>query len=1231
MRRRLNFKSLVCFSLLLIYPEVKVLADAIDWPTLSFTQVVTNTFSHPTVISHAGDTSGRLFVVEQPGRVWIVQSNNVLAPPFLDISNRVMSTGAEQGLLGLAFPPGFSTNNHFYVDYTRRTDGSIVISRFSLTATNSSVADTNSEQIIMIISKPTPPTTYNNHNGGQLAFGPDGYLYIGVGDGGSEGDPLNNGQKTNTPLAKLLRIDVESGVSPYAIPTNNPFVANTNFPPETWAWGLRNPWRFSFDRLKGDLYIGDVGQGKYEEIDFQSASSAGGQNYGWRIMEGISNNIVPGGFTNFSALTLPVAAYSHVILPTDLGGAVIGGYVYRGPSVPRMDGVYFYGDFMAGWIWGLKQAGTNWQNLALLSAGFGISHFMISTFGEDDQGHLYLADYYTGKIYQVQDSLQVWTPTFSPPSGINNSNTVTVSCVTTGAVIHYTSNGIDPTTSDPGITSGGTIQVATGVTNKLRAFRSDLTASAVATAIFTNKVGTPLFSPPGSAVTNGTLVSISTITPGATVYYTTNGTTPTAASLLYSAPITIVQGMTLEALGIESGYSNSTVATATYSIAAAATPVFNPPSGPITNGTPITITCSSPSSTIYYTVNGTTPTTNSPVYSAPVVINGGTTLNAFAVATAFVSSSVRSVFYQLVQTATPVFNPASGPITYGTNVSISCATPGSTIYYTLDGSIPTMSSQIYSNPVIITGDTNLSAYAVTPGYLDSAVQSTLYTLIQAATPIFSPFQGPLTNLSMISISCATSNSLIRYTLDGSNPDTASPIYSSPLPFSGPVTLSARSYASHFDPSGVAAEFYGLLNMENYVVTTFAGGSAAGFTNAARALARFSNPQGICIDNFGNFYVADSGNNAVRKISTSGQVTTVGTNGGFSGPTGVCVDSVGNVYVADSGNCNRVCKIDTNDNVTVFANVTVCGPGIGNFGPGLWQLTLGPDGDIYIGYWARVDKITPNGTVIGLAGTGCNCAGGWGLNVGPGVDAETNVYSATGGNLWITTPDGSTVLFAGGNSGFSDGPRLLAGFYSLQDVVVDSSTNFFLSDNTRIRKLRSDWVDTLAGTGVAGYRNGRGSVAQFNGAAGLCVDTNGNIYVADSGNNCIREISPDTYGIGIPDWWQLAHYGHIGIDPNADPDHDGMSNFEEFWAGTDPLNANSILAINPTSVVINGSVQIRWQTVTGKTYTVQYSSDLISWYNIGNSVLGDSSIATVNDPSPISQNGKRYYRVAILSF
>jgi glucose/arabinose dehydrogenase len=1121
LNRATVFSLFLTFTLGVAHP---LFADSrqVDWPLLSFTPAAASTFNHPVVITHGGGNSGRLFVVEQAGRIWIVQSNNVLTQPFLDISGRVLSVGAEQGLLGLAFPPGFSTNNHFYVDYTRHPDGAVVISRFFLTATNSNIADTNSEQVMLIIPKP-----YNNHNAGQLAFGPDGYLYIGVGDGGSEGDPLNNGQKTSTLLGKLLRIDVESGVSPYAVPPTNPFVGNTNYAPEIWALGLRNPWRFSFDRLTGDLYIGDVGQNQYEEIDFQPAGSAGGQNYGWRIMEGDSIYITPPGFTNFSALTLPVAVYSHSSLPAYGDAAVIGGYVYRGPSVPRMDGVYFYGDFINGWIWGLKQVGTNWQNLVLVNPGYSYpaTNFSISTFGEDDQGGLYLADYYRGIIYQIHDSLQAWPPMFFPTNGIINSNTVVVTCITTNAEIHYTSNGVDPTLSDPFVVSGATIQVSNGTTNKLRAFRADLSPSAVASAVFKFQVGTPVFSPPQGPITNNTPVSISTATPGAVIYYTINGTTPTTNSSTYSGPLMLSGGMTVEAFGVATGYSNSMVATAFFSFAQTATPVFSPSSGPITNGTSVSISCATPAAVVYYTLDGSTPTTNSAIYTGPVIINGGTTVSAFATADGYVNSAVQGILFQLVQTATPVFSPSSGPVAYGSSVSILCATPGAVIYYTTDGTMPTTNSMVYSVPQLIYNDVALSAFAVAPDHLDSAVQSTSYTLLQAEAPTFSPALGPLTNGTPVSISSATTNVVIRYTLDGSDPNTNANalIYSGPLLFTNAITLAARAYRNDLDPSPIGSVFYGLLDFEsNVVVSTVAGGSMAGFSNAAGIFATFSGPQGICIDQLGNLYVADSGNNVIRKISPSGQVTTfagtgvngsqlgAATNAQFSGPTGVCIDSADNVYVADSGNCNRVCKIDTNGIVTVFANVTTCGPGIGNFASQLWQLVVGPDNNLYTGYWASLRQITTNGAVNQLAGTACNCPGGWGLNVGPGVDSQTNVYSATSAYIWKTATDGTTELFAGGNSGFSDGYRLLSGFQGPQDAAVDPAANIFVSDFTRIRKISANgWVSTMAGNGISGYVNGLGSAAEFAGTAGLCVDAQGNIYVADSGNNCIREISAVT--------------------------------------------------------------------------------------------------------------------------
>ncbi|MGD9974492.1 MAG: sorbosone dehydrogenase family protein, partial [Desulfatirhabdiaceae bacterium] len=235
-------------------------------------------FSSPVHITHAADGAGRLFVVEQPGRIQIMKNGGTLPVPFLDISDRVSCCG-ERGLLSVAFPPDYAMKGYFYVNYTNLS-GDTVVARYHISA-NPDVADAATEEILLTIAQP-----FANHNGGQLAFGPDGYLYIGTGDGGSGGDPFNNGQSTNVLLGKILRIDVEAGIEPYAIPATNPFQLIEGYRPEIWALGLRNPWRFSFDTLTGDLFIGDVGQNEYEEINFQPAESTGGENYGWRIMEG---------------------------------------------------------------------------------------------------------------------------------------------------------------------------------------------------------------------------------------------------------------------------------------------------------------------------------------------------------------------------------------------------------------------------------------------------------------------------------------------------------------------------------------------------------------------------------------------------------------------------------------------------------------------------------------------------------------------------------------------------------------------------------------------------------------------------------------------------------------------------------------------------------------------------------------------------------------------------------
>lgn len=354
-------------------------------------EIIAAGFSFPVQVTHAGDGSGRLFVVEQTGRIKIIKNGSVLSAPFLDISGLISCCG-ERGLLGLAFHPDYSANGYFYLNYTRSGDGATVIARYSVSGGNPDVANPASAQTILIISQP-----YSNHNGGQLFFSPvDGYLYIATGDGGSGGDPQNYAQNTGSLLGKMLRLDVDSAF-PYAIPPDNPFVGPGNPLDEIWALGLRNPWRFSFDRATGDLYIGDVGQNQWEEIDFQ-ANGNGGLNFGWRCREGAHNFNFSGNCASLT-LTDPIAEYNHT-----LGNAVTGGFVYRGTLYPALAGHYFYADYGSGRIWSKQITGPGaWapseQELD--------TNFLISAFGEDEAGELYVVEWGSnGKIRRLAEVMR---------------------------------------------------------------------------------------------------------------------------------------------------------------------------------------------------------------------------------------------------------------------------------------------------------------------------------------------------------------------------------------------------------------------------------------------------------------------------------------------------------------------------------------------------------------------------------------------------------------------------------------------------------------------------------------------------------------------------------------------------------------------------------------------------------------------------------------------------------
>ena len=338
----------------------------------------------PTDIKFPDDGSGRMFVLEQPGRILIVQNGQVASTPFLDITAEVGSAGSEQGLLGLAFHPNFNANPSIYVYYTD-TNGSIVIARFTV---HGNQADPSSEKALLKIDKQFP-----NHNGGAVAFGPDGYLYLGLGDGGSEGDPLGNGQNTDVLLGKILRIDVNQG-DPFSIPSDNPF-AQGGGRAEIWAYGLRNPWRISFDRLTGDLYIADVGQDLWEEVDFVAAGSPGSGNFGWNYREGLhpySHATPPAGLK----LIDPVTEYSHA----EGGCAITGGYVYRG-SMAEWQGIYLFADFCSGLIWGLTRSGDSGANATWVRQLLFRTQAHITTFGQDQSGEIYFADR-GGTIYELQ-------------------------------------------------------------------------------------------------------------------------------------------------------------------------------------------------------------------------------------------------------------------------------------------------------------------------------------------------------------------------------------------------------------------------------------------------------------------------------------------------------------------------------------------------------------------------------------------------------------------------------------------------------------------------------------------------------------------------------------------------------------------------------------------------------------------------------------------------------------
>jgi glucose/arabinose dehydrogenase len=417
---------------------------------LALTPVATG-LSDPVFVTSAPGDSTRLFVVEQTGAIRVIKNGVLLGTPYIDLSGLIIMS-SEQGLLGLAFHPNYQSNGYFYVNYSRNSDGATVVSRFHVSG-NPDIADSFSESIVITIPQP-----FTNHNGGMVAFGPtDHYLYIGMGDGGNGGDPGNRAQNKLNLLGKMLRLDIDT-TSGYKIPVSNPFVGNGSYAPEIWALGMRNPWRFSFDRGTGNMYIGDVGQNAYEEVDVEPSGS-GGRNYGWRLKEGYHCYNPSSQCDTLAGLTDPAWEFDH-----SAGCAVSGGYVYRGCAMPDWQGAYFFSDYCSGDIWSFRWTGTDVSVIDTLTPQLGTGGQNIVAFGEDYYGELYVVDL-AGTISKiVPDGVPSQCPATACCVGkrgnVNGSGTIDLADLS--ALVSYLTGGgfVLPCQPSANINGVGTVDLA---------------------------------------------------------------------------------------------------------------------------------------------------------------------------------------------------------------------------------------------------------------------------------------------------------------------------------------------------------------------------------------------------------------------------------------------------------------------------------------------------------------------------------------------------------------------------------------------------------------------------------------------------------------------------------------------------------------------------------------------------------------------------------------------------
>lgn len=847
--RALLFLVLIFVSL----APINIRATQIDWPDLRFTLVATN-LTQPTHVTHGNDGTGRLFVTEQIGRIRTISNGVLDSIPFLDITNRV-ALHWEEGLLSMAFPSGFRTNRHFYICYTG-LDRAVTVSRFTA-ATNLLTADPATEEQILTIPHPEA-----NHNGGQVAFGPDGYLYVSVGDGGW---PPNPAQDPGSLLGKILRIDVESTSTGYLIPSDNPFANSPPYRPEIWALGLRNPWRLSFDRLTGDLYISDAGSWIREEINFQKAGTPGGQNYGWPFREGITNNVDSPLPYGGQALTEPIFDYDY-----NFFSSITGGHVSRKPTAGRLFGIYVFGAFDNYFVKGLCQRDNEWHSMTLITAAPGspAPFRMASTFGEDEEGNLYVAHYSDGTVFLIDDSGKAVSPTFPAPDAVNGDDEFHYSqfikvTSSIGARIHYTTNGTEPTTSDPFIVSGDVMTVTNGMIVKAQAFRNDLLPSDIVDRKFQIQVARITFEPDQGPITNGTPVKILCATPYASIHYTLDGTEPTTNSSRYTEPLIANETLNLRAKAFAPNHIE-----------------------PNAQNVVLDLTTTDFEPTIVSTVAGR---------GFPGFTNGAASLAAFSKPYGICVDSNRVIYVteqdnhrvrRIDPTGTVSTLAGSGTQGFldgiGTNASFHslsgiCLANDGHLYVVDRGNQAIRKITTAGTVTTLVSNLNLGN-----GHLEADLFGNLYQASQKSvwkiTPTGEATNFPPLNLTTHGITIDPTNGILinvgLHSIHRFLPSGATELFAGGIPggIDGPLNQ-ARFEAINaitITPDGnvVVAESARLRRISpSGQVSTLGGNSGEmGLNNGSGQAARFHNIFSLCVDNHSNIYVADTFNHCIRKIS-----------------------------------------------------------------------------------------------------------------------------------------------------------------------------------------------------------------------------------------------------------------------------------------------------------------------------------------------------------------------------